>query len=303
MTVLYETDYSSEMIGKIIMVTRQLEKQLRELTGSDAAGLHAQTETASNMLSRETQRQLHYIGAVRNQAAHEDDFTMSTEEFNNFLHIADAVSAAIKTARQNIDAAADSTQQQTPQSRQQPMPENNYPAENYYAVEKELFAQIAKTVMKLGFFPLVGIIQLLYLLLCSMKKQVWVIFLSILYSCSVILAYKGWTSELHHALLYLGAGCFVFSHVCVFCMAIKRPVFPALPRYLWMIPVLNIFYLLCRWFYELYWPQFLIAAAGLGCFAGAIILCIQEMYEWGLAALVASWVFSAIGSYFWGKKA
>ena len=295
----HDSNVPSEMVGKIITVARQLESKLQELTGSDAAGIHAQTELAANSLSWETQRQLHYIASIRNQAAHEEKFYISPEDFNHYLRTADAVSASINLARQNqlngVSGNAAGAQEYAAE-------QNDESEDSPYAVEQELFDKIRSNITTLGFFPFVGIIQLLFLMLSSMKKQAWVVFLSIVYVCSVILTIKGWTSQMHHALLYFGAGCFFFAHICVSIMSIKDQIFKKLPLYIWVIPVLNFFYLPCRWARDMQKKKFLLAAFGIGCFAASIWLLCIGYYAGSFWCLISSWASSICGSFFWGKK-
>lgn len=305
MDTLGNSDDAPAMVGKIIMITRQIEKQLHEVTGSDAAGIHALAEAAGNVISGETSRQLHYIGAVRNQAAHEADFNMNSDEFDRFLHTADAVTAALNRIKAG---KAQTVARQEAISYNQPVKQSssNYSStdeENPYAVEKELFAKIKHNIMILGYYPFVGVFQLLFLLLNAMKKQIWVVFLSVIYICSVILAVEGWISEVHHSMLYIGVGCFVFAYICVSGMAIKMPIFRKAPKYLWLIPVVNIFYLPCRWAKDLQWKKFLTAFLGLSCFTTSAILLCNGYPAWSFFALIVSWICSVAGSYFWGKEA
>ena len=139
-------------------------------------------------------------------------------------------------------------------------------------------------------------------MLSSMKKQAWVVFLSIVYVCSVILTIKGWTSQMHHALLYFGAGCFLFAHICVSIMSLKDQIFKKLPLYIWVIPVLNFFYLPCRWARDMQKKKFLLAAFGIGCFAASIWLLCIGYYAGSFWCLISSWASSICGSFFWGKK-
>ena len=295
----HDSNVPSEMVGKIITVARQLESKLQELTGSDAAGIHAQTELAANSLSWETQRQLHYIASIRNQAAHEEKFYISPEDFNHYLRTADAVSASINLARQNqlngVSGNAAGAQEYAAE-------QNDESEDSPYAVEQELFDKIRSNITTLGFFPFVGIVQLLFLMLSSMKKQAWVVFLSIVYVCSVILTIKGWTSQMHHALLYFGAGCFLFAHICVSIMSLKDQIFKKLPLYIWVIPVLNFFYLPCRWARDMQKKKFLLAAFGIGCFVASIWLLCVGYYAGSFWCLIISWASSICGSFFWGKK-
>ena len=286
----------SAVIGEIILASRQIETLLHKITGSDAAGIHALTEAANDKLSGELKRQLHYIGAVRNQAAHEAEMVFTDDEMNRFRQTASAVQAALEKLLPAEEPAAEANFSE--------QPAENAPEEesSELAVEKEFFESVSQKIMLLGIFPFVGIIQQLFLLLSAMLKQIWVVLLTVLYACSVVLLVGGFKGTAEHGLLYVGAGLFVFSHICVTVMAFMEPILKSSIKWLWLIPVVNMFYLPLRWLRDLQWSKVAMSLGGLGCFTAAVLLVLKGYYPWAFFALLGSWAFSAVSFLIWKKK-
>lgn len=69
-------------LGRIIEYARQLEHLLLEL-GADGAGIHALAGSLQEKLPEHILKQLHYIAAVRNKAAHDKEFKQ-IEDFKQF---------------------------------------------------------------------------------------------------------------------------------------------------------------------------------------------------------------------------
>ena len=187
---------NAAMIGGIISGASLLESRMHQLTGSDEPGLHKLTELLADKLSESVKRQLHYIGAVRNQAAHEADFVITEEEYARFNSALENVKAALDAiggftpylgyssgdAAENATGAAVTAETPAEDRTDDPVD---------LAVERELFKEIAGKIAVMGFYPFVGIVQLLWIFAGALLRQGWVVLLTLLYASAVILGIKG----------------------------------------------------------------------------------------------------------------
>jgi len=300
-----EVPSRSAVIGEIISTAANIESLMHKLTASDEPGLHALTEQLSGNISEAVKRQLHYIGAVRNQAAHEAGFVLSEEELERFRSTAENVINALKSLdderfnqgyytgdKRQDECAADAAD------------ESGSVADNEtdLAVERELFAGIAEKIAIMGFYPFAGVAQLLLIFLTTLAKQIWVVVLTLLYASAIILGIKGWTSEVHYGMLYMGAGVFFCVYILLAIMGWRQPIFKKMPKWLWAVPILNGIYLPIRWLRDLDWPKFLLSGFGLSSFAGAIVLVGYKYYVMAFLALLISWAAGIVCSWLWRKK-
>lgn len=274
------------------MLARQIEFSLRKLTDAEAAGIHALAESISPRLPATLTRQLHYIAAVRNRAAHEDEFVLSPEEFEHFKHCAEKIQHELQQLQLTTEKSAGKTAEPAGE---------NAGGELNLAVEKEMFEQMAGKASRLGYFPVIGVIYLLCLFLYTVLVQGWLLLLTVVLACSVVMGIKGWQSELDRGLLYVGLGAFGVVYIILLVLCFRAPV-KGVPRWLGLIPGLNGIYLPIRWLRDLQWGKFLTAAAGLVFFAGAIFLVARSWYKYALAAAAVSWLISIVSAMLWGKK-
>ena len=269
------------MIGEVIISARKVESRLHELCGdTEVAGIHALTELLASRLPEDIKRQLHFIAAVRNSAAHEAGFTQSPEEFQRF--------------QQCCAGVLDTLNRLFPE---QSVPKNE-PAGNTLelAVEKEAFAAMSDKLARLGYFPLAGNIYLLCILLYTIFRQGFLLLLAGLYCCSAVLGIKGWQSAADRGLLYVAGSAVLFAYIATAVLSFCAPV-KKLPKIIGILPGVNILYLVIRFLRDLQWGRFLVSAVGLGLSAAAVILVAKGLYNYAAAALLLNW-FSGIGSLF-----
>ena len=276
------------MIGEVIISARRIESKLHELCGNtEVAGIHALTELLSARLPEEIKRQLHFIAAVRNGAAHEAEFKQSPEEFQRFQ----------QCCKNTLEAL------------QRLFPEKSQPRENGgetektldIAVEREAFAAFTCKVAKLGYFPLAGNIYLIYTLLYTVFMQGIMLLLSGLYLCSAVLGIKGWQSAADRGLLYVAGGTLLFTYLATAFLSFYAPV-KKLPKIIGILPGLNIVYLLIRFLRDLKWGRFITSLIGLAALAGAIISGMKGKYDYAAVLLVFNWFTGIIAAVLWGKK-
>ena len=288
MSDLVSDEQRAVMIGDVILSARKVESKLRTLCGNtEVTGIHALTELLASRLPPDIQRQLHFIAAVRNNAAHETDFTPTAEEFKNFQNSCHNVLTSLERLFPEQPAVEDSGKE----------PENTLDL----AVEKEAFAIMHKKLAKFGYFPLAGNIYLLYLLLCTILHRSFLLLLAGLYCSAVVLGIKGWQSSVDRGLLYVAGTALAFAAVATAILSLRSPV-KRLPKIIGILPGINIIYLVIRWLCDLHWRNLLISVIGLGFFAGAIILAIKNLYSYGAAALFINWLFSLSAALFRGEK-
>ena len=297
-------DLRAVMIGEVILLSRQIESKLHELCApAEAAGLHALTELLGSRLPESLQRELHFIATIRNGAAHEADFDLSEAEFSRYKN---AVAHALKSIEalfpnktaDNANASGENTAAQTENT--ESGAEENDP-EKRLAVEQELFDAIVRKLSMLGYFPISGVLFLLYILLYAMFLQGYLVLLTALYGCAVILGIKGWMSPADRGLLYIGGVTFVLVYVVTAVLGFRKPV-KHLPKFVYMLPGLNVIYLPLRWLGDLQWGKFLTAAVGLAAFTAAIISACRGFFMYAVLGIAASWVISLTAALLWGKK-
>ena len=284
------------MIGEIILASRQIESRLHAICDPcEAAGLHALTELLSNRLPESLQRELHYIATIRNNAAHDADFNITAEDAARYKH---AVEHAMKT----LDTLFPAQDSQTANAVSAPAPEATDTAdaesdpEKNLAVEQELFAEITRKLAILGYFPVAGLLFLLYVLSYAVFLQGYLVLLTALYGCAVILGIKGYMSPADRGLLYVAGSAVLFAYIATAVLSFCAPV-KKLPKIIGILPGVNILYLVIRFLRDLQWGRFLVSAVGLGLLAAAVILVAKGLYNYAAAALLLNW-FSGIGSLF-----
>ena len=289
------------MIGEIILASRQIESRLHAICDPcEAAGLHALTELLSNRLPESLQRELHYIATIRNNAAHDADFNITAEDAARYKH---AVEHAMKT----LDTLFPAQDSQTANAVPAPAPEAADTAdaesdpEKNLAVEQELFAEITRKLAILGYFPVAGLLFLLYVLSYAVFLQGYLVLLTALYGCAVILGIKGYMSPADRGLLYVGSAAFVFVYTVTAILGFRKPL-KHLPKFICLLPGINVIYLPVRWLIDLAWGRFLTAFFGLAAFAGAVVLVCKGQYSYGALCVGISWIASLTAAILWGRK-
>ena len=279
----------SAAIGEIIFAARQLEGALRRLTGpTEVAGLHALTELLGSRLPENVRNQLHYAATIRNRAAHEENFMMPENELQNFKQ----TTAKLLNLINSLASESAATQPEAP-APQEP--------EFDSAVERELFARLSARLARLGYFPVVGNIYLLYILFYTIFIQGHLVILTALYFCAAVLGIKGYFSEQDRGLLYASGISLLFAYTVTAIISCKAPV-KKLPKALGLLPVINMIYLLAAFLTKLKWGRFSCAVVGLSSSAAAIYLATRSLYKYSIAALIASWVISIAAALLWGRK-
>lgn len=277
------------MIGEIILEARSIESKLHAICKcEEVTGLHALTELLAHKLPGELKNQLHYIATIRNHAAHEESFVQSNEEFRRFRQCA----AEVKSALDRLFPVEEQSPDKTDTAAEW---------ENRMAVERELFAQMARQLSALGFIPVLGNIYLLYILLVVIFSQGFLVLLTMLYACSVVLGFEGWHSADNRGLLYVGAGAFAFTYIAVMVLWWRSPL-KRLPKILGILPLINGIYLPIRWLRDLKWGRFMLASIGLLLFAGGIVLILQGMYKYGAIAIAANWITAMSAAFLFREK-
>lgn len=284
----FSGDQHAARLGEVILAARRVEGRLHECCGStEVAGIHALTELLGSRLPEDIKRQLHYIAAVRNSAAHEDDFMQTPEEFARF--------------QQSCNYVLDTLNRLFPP---QPgnSPDGNLPDSSLdVAVEKEAFAALANKFGRLGFIPLLGNIYLLYILLYAICLQGFMLLLAGLYACSVVLGIKGWQSAADRGLLYVAGGTLLFAYAATTFLSFYAPV-KKLPVFIRVLPGVNVIYLLIRFLRDLKWGRFLTAAAGLSGLALAAVLAVKGMYNYAGWALLFNYASGVIAALIWRQN-
>ena len=297
------------MINEILLRAQEIEARLQELSDEDFDELCALIDAVADELPEEVKNQLAYIDSVRDQAANEDAFVLSEEEMCHFNQTADSVMLVLNNIELHTQPQVQTQPQIQVDINTPAAPAPATPAarpvrsgKTNVEVEKELFDSLKSKIMFLGFFPIVGVVQQLFLLLSAVFKQFWVVLLTLFYLCSIVLIVKSLHSPIDKNLLYFGSGLFVLTHCCVTIIALKLPIFRKKVKLLWCIPGINMLYLPLRWVYDLQWGKVLLALCGLGCFAAAIYMAFQKNIEWMFLTLLASWIFSIVANCIWGWR-
>lgn len=280
-----------DMLGTIILTSRAIESMLHTACPAEVAGIHALTELLSSRLPEETKRQLHYIATVRNRAAHEDNFVLSPDEFERYKQTAAAVQSTLSALfpAPGAEKKSEGEQAATPDPEQK------------LAVEKELWGNILRKLSLLGYFPVAGIIYLFFLFISAVFAQAWVVLLTLLYVCAAVLGIRGWNSAMDRGLLYVGIAGSSFAYITVMILAFKAPV-KGCPRWLGILPGVNVLYLPLRWLRDLHWGKFGLSLAGLGSFGACIYSVMRGFYQYALWGMAAVWVLSISCSIIWGRK-
>ena len=284
------TEQHAAQLGEVILAARRVEGRLHELCGNtEVAGIHALTELLGSRLPEDIKRQLHYIAAVRNSAAHEDSFAQTPEEFKRFQQSCNYV---LESLNRLFPA-----QQKNPQSGS--LPEEDPQLDT--AVEKELFAAMANKLASLSFVPVLGNIYLVCMLFYTVLLQGFMLLLAGLYGCSAVLGIKGWYSAVDRGLLYVAGGTMFFAYAATAFLSFYAPV-KKLPKIIGLLPGLNTIYLLVRFLRDLKWGRFVTALAGLACLAAAVVLAMKNMYSYAGGALLINYIICITAALVWGKK-
>ena len=275
----------AEFVGRIILLAREIEQQLHLLCNSDAAGIHNLTELAGEQLGSHTRRRLHYIAAIRNQAAHEADFSLSRDEFENYCACVEQVKNELAQLTGHIS------------------PDKNEPEpveELNLEVERELWKSINRKLALLGYLPGAGMIYSAYLLFLALFGQLFTVLGMIIYVCSVILMIKGFYQD--KTLMYVAIFFLATVYIAVAVMALKNPPVRKIPGIIWLLPGINAIALLLRWIKYMPWGKLLLSSASIACFAGGIILLTCRAGSWGALLLAASYAGSISSAVMWGKE-
>ena len=284
---------SPEMIGEIIVAARQIEGKLHSICGcTEVTGIHALTELLGNRLPEEVKIQLHSIASIRNHAAHEDDFQLSPENLERFRKNVEQVTSVLDAL---FPASSCEDTEQHPSSDK----ENNW--ETRLAVEREVCREMADKLTFLGYFPILGNVFLLYLLIYTLCMQGLLLILITLYCCSAVLGIHGLQSAQERGLLYVAGGAFVFAFAATAVIAWRSPL-KHLPKALTLLPGINIIYLILRWLRDLAWGRFLLTVAGLSAFIISFKMLLKSQYSYAAMLLLANWVIGIICVFIWGSS-
>ena len=285
------TERSAALTGEIIVLTRRIETLLRRAAPEDAAGIHALTEAQTQALPEALRRKLHYLGSVRNQAAHDETFTISEENFAVFRQCAEEVETELRR-RLGPDPPAGSGAAAPGAG----------PDAGALEIEKELWERWGRTLRLLGFLPVLGALNLLVLLLGALWRQIATVLLLAFYFCAVPMIAEGLRdgTEAGRMLLYLGlataAGDYIGTVILRRAAPMKGRI--GLCGYL---PAVHVVYLAARIFRKLEWGRVLLALAGLGTLIGAGIMLWHEKWDLAGYTLLAHWILSIAGSLRGGK--
>ena len=288
MTDNISEEQRAAMLGEVILSARRVESRLHELCGdTEVAGIHALTELLGSRLPDDVKRQLHFIAAVRNSAAHEDSFAQTPDEFKSYQQCCMLVLETLN--RLFPDKAVKNSKSEGEKSSLD------------LAVEKEAFAAMAGKLARLGYWPLLGTVYLVSVLLYALARQGFMLILGGLYICSAVLGIKGWQSSADRGLLYVAGGTLLFAYIAAMFLSFYAPV-KKLPKIIGILPGVNILYLVIRFLRDLQWGRFLTAAAGLACLAAAVVMMLKSFYNYAVMALAANWILSLSSALIWGKK-
>lgn len=282
----------ADMIGEIILSSREIESLLHAACPAEVAGIHALTEMLAGRLPEDLKRQLHYIATIRNRAAHESEFMLSSEEFASFRKASASALATLK-ALFPPQPQVSATEETASSGGKTFSPE--------VEVEKELWDEWLRKIAMLGYFPVAGVVYLLFLLLGAIFARCWVILLGVLYVCSAIITWRGVISEVDRGLLYVGGAGVLIAYITVLVIACKSPV-KGFPGFAGWLPGLNVLYLPMRWLRDLAWKKFLLALTGVAFFAAAVYAVCGGFYSWALGGVAGTWILSVCGSIIWGRK-
>lgn len=68
---------SEEMIGTVVLASRELENLLEQLFGAVGKGLHSKTDSVEDKLPMDTVKRLRFIASIRNRVVHEHNYELS----------------------------------------------------------------------------------------------------------------------------------------------------------------------------------------------------------------------------------
>ncbi len=278
------------MVGEIIVTARRIEALLRQGAESEAPGIHALTEILSSQLPATLQGKLHYLASVRNQAAHEEEFALTAEEFAAFRCCAAEVEEDL--SRRFAD---------------KPVPGERNDGANAssgaeWEVERELWMRWAHTIHNLGFVPVLSVCNLLRLLIGTIYEQIGAGLLIVFYFCAIPMIIEGFRGNAQSAaMLKLGIAIAAAVYIATLIMGWKRKV-PGLPRIFYWVPGLHIGYLVMWWGRNMAWGRFFLTAAGIAALITTLALAANGRWTAAGWALLTQWLIGVIAALLWPVK-
>ena len=284
-------DANAQRTGEIILASRRIEELLRRTAPGDAAGIHQLVEAQNPPLPEALRNKLHYLGSVRNQAAHEAQFQISEDNFSAFRRCAAEVEAELA---KRLPPEQPPKQEQDNASGQGKLD---------VAVEQELLHRWQRRVRLLGFVPVLGALNLFKLFLEVLYHQRGMLLLLLFYLGSLPLIVQGLRedSPAGRNLLYVGFGTFAATVIAAWIVRGFRPL-EGWVGVCGLLPGAQIVYLAVLIGSELEWGKLFLALAGLALLGLSGFAAWHEKWEFAGAALFAHWVVSVAGSLLWKEK-
>lgn len=279
--------------GEIVLAARRIEELLRRGASGEAAGIHQLTEAQDVPLPEALRNKLHYLGSVRNQAAHEAQFQISEDNFNAFRRCAAEVEAELQARL-------------APKPAPGPAPERDGGQEEDdldVAVEREVVLKFRHRVRMLGFVPVLGVLNLLLLLLEVFLHQCGLLLLWLFSASPIPLIIEGLREDTPagRGLLYVGLGTLAASVIATWIVRRYRPIKGWVGVCGWL-PGAQLLYLAVLIGAELEWGKLFLALAGLALLGVSGFAAWYQKWEFAGAALLAHWVISIAGSLIWKEK-
>ena len=286
------SDANARRTGEIILAARRIEELLRRNATGEAAGIHQLVEAQSPPLPEALRNKLHYLGSVRNQAAHEAQFQISEDNFDAFRRCA-------------AEAEAELTKRLQPRPEPAPQAQTEEQEESKLdvAVEKVFLQRFQRRVRLLGFLPVFGTLNLLRLLLEVIYHQCGLLFLLFFTLSSVPMIVQGLRedSPAGRGLLYVGLGTLAAATVATWIVRVYCPL-KGWVGVCGIVPGAQVVYLAVLIGAALEWGKFFLAVAGLTLLALSGVAAWHQKWELAGAALLAHWTASVAGSLLWKEK-
>ncbi|MCI7643466.1 MAG: hypothetical protein MST10_03800 [Lentisphaeria bacterium] len=275
-----------ECSGKIIVCAREIEKLLRRLGAASNGSIHDQTNEISAKLSPELQQKLHFIASIRNQTAHGDESFSPDKLPDDFFTTAQKVIAELQLlvdGSNTTESPVISSAPATPAApvRRQPLSEINPAALNEEEYKEYLsrqqFAKFSLCMKISAALPILNSIYFLVLILGGFIGGYLLLLQIIFFAMGMLFIVGGFTRQ-EHSLFILG-GVFLFVIYVLSCFAHGNEKIPHRIKPMRFVPILNIIYLLVKFYQSISKTMILGGVTLLALNAGTVLLLLRQQYK------------------------
>ncbi|MEG2076345.1 MAG: hypothetical protein RRY34_07565 [Victivallaceae bacterium] len=277
-----------ECSGKIIVCAREIEKLLRRLGAQSNGSIHDQTNEISAKLSSELQHKLHFIASIRNQAAHGDENFSPEKLPEDFFSTAQNVIAELQKLA-NVSNSASTPVEVKPQPLNEINPASLNEEEYKAYLSRQQFAKFSRCMKISAALPMLNSIYFLVLILGGFLGGYLLLLQIIFFAMGVLFIVGGFTQK-QQAFFILG-GVFLFVIYVLSCFAHGNEKIPRRIKPLRFIPIINVIYLVVKFYQSISKPMILGGLALMALNAGTVIMLLRHQYQ--LAAILCGVAYIA----------